>query len=160
MLRKKLSALANHISFGLYQSSVQVNCTIDTIWPKEKYLCLNCLSSKHRISACKSTNTCQVCHLRHHSLLHFDNTNSASSGAAHSSSSHAHGSINPAVSNTNTQIVASSSNQFSSNENANENIHTFYSTSKIDKLENINKLVFGRQWESGAFYHNKMLSET
>ncbi|KAJ8971866.1 hypothetical protein NQ317_008542 [Molorchus minor] len=38
-----------------------------------------------------------VCHLRHHSLLHFDNTNSASSSAAHSSSSHAHGSINPAV---------------------------------------------------------------
>ncbi|KAJ8980224.1 hypothetical protein NQ317_010542 [Molorchus minor] len=75
---------------------------------KEKYLCLNCLSSKHRIAACKSTNTCQVCHLRHHSLLHFDNTNSASSSAAHSSSSHAHGSINPAVGSTNTQIVASS----------------------------------------------------
>ncbi|KAJ8966337.1 hypothetical protein NQ314_003605, partial [Rhamnusium bicolor] len=39
---------------------------------KEKKLCLNCLSSIHRIADCKSTNVCSICRFRHHSLLHFD----------------------------------------------------------------------------------------
>jgi len=39
---------------------------------REKYLCLNCLSSKHRIVSCKSKNTCNTCKSRHHSLLHFE----------------------------------------------------------------------------------------
>ncbi|XP_064215763.1 uncharacterized protein LOC103314804 [Tribolium castaneum] len=39
---------------------------------KDKALCLNCLSPKHKIIACKSTTTCSLCRKRHHSLLHFD----------------------------------------------------------------------------------------
>ncbi|XP_045482776.1 uncharacterized protein LOC123686587 [Harmonia axyridis] len=39
---------------------------------REKILCLNCLSSKHKISQCKSLNSCSVCINRHHSLLHFN----------------------------------------------------------------------------------------
>lgn len=39
---------------------------------KEKYLCLNCLSSKHKIPDCRSVNSCSTCQKRHHSLLHFD----------------------------------------------------------------------------------------
>ncbi|XP_059221362.1 uncharacterized protein LOC131995991 [Stomoxys calcitrans] len=33
-------------------------------------LCINCLSSSHLKTNCKSTNTCIVCHKPHHTLLH------------------------------------------------------------------------------------------
>ncbi|XP_044741885.1 uncharacterized protein LOC123302859 [Chrysoperla carnea] len=39
---------------------------------KEKSLCLNCLSNKHHIAKCKSTNSCSKCKVRHHTLLHFE----------------------------------------------------------------------------------------
>lgn len=38
---------------------------------KDKGLCINCLSEKHKIATCKSSNTCATCKTRHHSLLHF-----------------------------------------------------------------------------------------
>ncbi|XP_058064544.1 uncharacterized protein LOC131214178 [Anopheles bellator] len=37
---------------------------------RTKRLCWNCLSSSHRVKACKSSYTCRECHERHHSLLH------------------------------------------------------------------------------------------
>lgn len=39
-----------------------------------KLLCLNCLSSTHKIAACRSQNKCSVCKAKHHSLLHFQRT--------------------------------------------------------------------------------------
>ena len=46
--------------------------------PKQRYdqarslnLCLNCLSSSHRVAECFSEFTCRTCHKKHHSLLHF-----------------------------------------------------------------------------------------
>src|SRR6185369_7069435 len=40
---------------------------------KDKQLCFNCLRSGHRISACKSTQTCRKCGQRHNTLLHLEN---------------------------------------------------------------------------------------
>lgn len=38
--------------------------------------CRNCLGF-HNIKLCKSTNTCSICHRKHHSLLHLNNFNSS-----------------------------------------------------------------------------------
>lgn len=54
---------------------------------KEKHLCLNCLSDKHRIVACKSINACSICKIRHHSLLHFNKETPTSAVATTSSMS-------------------------------------------------------------------------
>lgn len=40
---------------------------------KSNNLCINCLSSQHRVSACGSKSTCKKCGSRHHSLLCFGN---------------------------------------------------------------------------------------
>ncbi|XP_036339852.1 uncharacterized protein LOC118749182 [Rhagoletis pomonella] len=37
---------------------------------KNNNSCLNCLSSGHVVSRCKSSFNCRICHLRHHTLLH------------------------------------------------------------------------------------------
>lgn len=42
---------------------------------KEANLCTNCLSSKHKWSACKSTRVCQKCAAKHHSLIHLQRNN-------------------------------------------------------------------------------------
>lgn len=77
---------------------------------KEKKLCLNCLSSIHKISDCKSTNVCNICRSRHHSLLHFDKSCS--------------------VNNNNDRENISSSSQTPSNEmSENLSTHNFCSTS-------------------------------
>lgn len=39
---------------------------------KEKILCLNCLSNKHKINQCRSSNSCSVCKNRHYCLFHFN----------------------------------------------------------------------------------------
>lgn len=36
---------------------------------KQNNLCLNCLSSSHKIAVCKSARNCSICHKRHNSLL-------------------------------------------------------------------------------------------
>lgn len=44
----------------------------------EKQLCFNCLRVGHGVSSCTSKGTCRLCSQRHHSLLHFNNTNGTS----------------------------------------------------------------------------------
>ncbi|XP_053956407.1 uncharacterized protein LOC128862029 [Anastrepha ludens] len=44
---------------------------------KKLSLCLNCLKGGHQMRDCKS-GSCRVCQLKHHTLLHFDRTSSAS----------------------------------------------------------------------------------
>lgn len=39
--------------------------------PKQLQLCINCLKSSHKISACKSSK-CKTCQKLHNTLLHFD----------------------------------------------------------------------------------------
>lgn len=39
---------------------------------KEINSCVNCLSTKHRVSQCKSKLCCRVCKSKHHTLLHFN----------------------------------------------------------------------------------------
>lgn len=45
---------------------------------KSNNLCINCLSSGHRVSACGSTSTCKKCNSKHHTLLCFDSKHAAS----------------------------------------------------------------------------------
>lgn len=42
---------------------------------KQHKLCINCLSHTHTSENCKSASTCRTCQSRHHSLLHYINTN-------------------------------------------------------------------------------------
>ncbi|XP_053964178.1 uncharacterized protein LOC128867103 [Anastrepha ludens] len=44
---------------------------------KKLSLCLNCLKGGHQMRDCKS-GSCRACQLKHHTLLHFDRTSSAS----------------------------------------------------------------------------------
>lgn len=37
--------------------------------------CINCLSRKHTAQSCKSVNTCKQCQQKHHSMLHFHESN-------------------------------------------------------------------------------------
>lgn len=46
---------------------------------KERQLCLNCLGEQHSVDSCPSHRTCNKCNHRHHSLLHFEQTDTASS---------------------------------------------------------------------------------
>ena len=39
---------------------------------KDKKICLNCLRSVHLLKDCPSKNVCRKCHVRHHTLLHFE----------------------------------------------------------------------------------------
>lgn len=43
---------------------------------KSKHGCVNCLSTIHTVSSCKSSSLCELCQKRHHTLLHFENKNS------------------------------------------------------------------------------------
>ncbi|XP_046141752.1 uncharacterized protein LOC123987798 [Osmia bicornis bicornis] len=45
---------------------------------KQGKRCINCFSSQHGQRDCKSHFSCQKCHKRHHTLLHFTNTASSS----------------------------------------------------------------------------------
>lgn len=40
--------------------------------PKNKKLCVNCLSSSHAKNNCKSKFSCKKCKKRHHTLLHLE----------------------------------------------------------------------------------------
>lgn len=42
---------------------------------QNKNICYNCLLFGHNSEQCKSTFTCRFCNRRHHSFLHFENTN-------------------------------------------------------------------------------------
>lgn len=42
---------------------------------KQNKICVNCLSQTHNFKRCNSQNTCHNCNKRHHTLLHFNNTN-------------------------------------------------------------------------------------
>lgn len=53
---------------------------------KENSICNNCLG-KHNVRNCRSNHSCQVCHRRHHSLLHLGNQSSSHSDAKPSSTS-------------------------------------------------------------------------
>lgn len=41
---------------------------------KDKHLCLNCLTPRHKVQDCESTFKCRVCHKKHHTLLHFEDS--------------------------------------------------------------------------------------
>lgn len=41
-------------------------------------LCINCLSTQHRLINCKSKMQCRQCQMRHHTMLHFDKSDTAS----------------------------------------------------------------------------------
>lgn len=43
-----------------------------------KKLCFNCLNKQHNVNACTSKFSCKTCSLRHHSLLHVDQTSNLS----------------------------------------------------------------------------------
>ncbi len=38
---------------------------------KQANACINCLRSTHRLKNCPSTFSCRICHVKHHTLLHF-----------------------------------------------------------------------------------------
>lgn len=68
--------------------------------PKDRYqvakaqrLCLNCLSNKHDSASCTSKHTCQSCHKKHHTLLHFGQT--APKGNSNTTSNNSHLVNNP-----------------------------------------------------------------
>ncbi|KAF5282303.1 hypothetical protein FQR65_LT14357 [Abscondita terminalis] len=42
---------------------------------KQHTLCINCLSSTHNTRSCPSKTTCRWCHAYHHTMLHFDKSN-------------------------------------------------------------------------------------
>ncbi len=48
---------------------------------KERKGCTNCLNSSHTYSNCSSTYTCRHCKLKHHSLLHKDDTDKSARSA-------------------------------------------------------------------------------
>ena len=45
---------------------------------KQKNVCMNCFSSKHFVSNCKSLSRCKMCQKSHHTLLHICDTTSTS----------------------------------------------------------------------------------
>ncbi|GFY66835.1 DUF1758 domain-containing protein [Trichonephila inaurata madagascariensis] len=49
-------------------------------------MCLNCLSDQHRVSKCKSKNSCSVCGFRHNTLLHRQKGESANAPLIYSAS--------------------------------------------------------------------------
>ena len=51
-----------------------------------QHLCFNCLSSGHSSKACKSMQTCHICHFHHHTLLCNQRSSSKSSDSSSSSS--------------------------------------------------------------------------
>ncbi|XP_043264163.1 uncharacterized protein LOC122404397 [Colletes gigas] len=60
--------------------------------PQERYTiirkqerCINCFSSTHSTIQCKSAHCCKECQSKHHTLLHFRNTNDASNVAQRTS---------------------------------------------------------------------------
>lgn len=56
---------------------------------KSNNLCINCLSSGHRVSACESTSRCKRCHRKHHTLLCFGGQQAASATVANAAPSDA-----------------------------------------------------------------------
>lgn len=45
---------------------------------KEKNVCFNCLRSGHSVKSCSSKKSCTKCNKRHHTLLHFENSENSS----------------------------------------------------------------------------------
>uniref|UniRef100_A0A8D8QLF9 Uncharacterized protein n=1 Tax=Cacopsylla melanoneura TaxID=428564 RepID=A0A8D8QLF9_9HEMI len=65
---------------GLFKCNVFLNLSpVDRYGVvKQNNLCVNCLSSGHRATNCPSKSTCNVCHLNHNSLLHFNQSTQVS----------------------------------------------------------------------------------
>jgi hypothetical protein len=73
----------------LYQCEKFSNMSQQQKWQfiKAQRLCSNCLTQNHKHSECKSKHNCRTCKKRHHSLLHDDSQNAASSSKSSSESS-------------------------------------------------------------------------
>ncbi|KAJ8969981.1 hypothetical protein NQ317_007028 [Molorchus minor] len=94
---------------------------------KANHLCINCFSAKHTVSNCPSHFSCNICKLKHHTLLHRSNTSvnrtSPTVSAVHASTSHSSSDFNtgsPAnllMSQNNSQTVLLSTNNSSSDLN-------------------------------------------
>ncbi|XP_050516200.1 uncharacterized protein LOC126891064 [Diabrotica virgifera virgifera] len=69
-------------------------------------LCTNCLRNNHKVANCKST-FCKKCNLKHHSLLHFENSNLNAN----------QGTICPQQSNLNTEDAITSTLELTNNSN-------------------------------------------
>lgn len=48
---------------------------------KTRSACINCLSTMHQVSECKSNTHCRKCQLKHHTMLHFENKTATSSAS-------------------------------------------------------------------------------
>ncbi|XP_033254138.1 uncharacterized protein LOC117193495 [Drosophila miranda] len=48
---------------------------------RDGHLCFNCLSRSHQVKECNSTNTCRLCKLRHHTLVHPEDIRSVTASA-------------------------------------------------------------------------------
>lgn len=70
-------------------------CTgFQNLTPTERYkhvktqsCCINCLSKNHRASNCNSSSHCRKCQSKHHTMLHFENKNAASTPNANGGTS-------------------------------------------------------------------------